>query len=202
MTGVTRKRLLLHKGRSGGDSDPFARLPVEVLQSPACATLPHAAHRVLVALAAQYSGRANGSLSLTRRTAATFGLGNPQTLGTSLAELEARGLIVRTRLGTRIPPRSAFFALGWLRIDEPLRNDPHELTATLMPPDAWTRWIAGARGPHWTVTRRAARYSMCTTVSSACVLRDPLTGSAGVPTNPRCPVAQVCSSKISTRGRR
>lgn len=202
MTGVTRKQLARHKGRNGGDSDPFAMLPVKVLQSPACATLPHVAHRVLVALAAQYSGRANGSLSLTRRTAVTFGLGSPHTLGASLAELEARGLIVRTRLGTRIPPRSALFALGWLRVDEPRAHDPHELRPTLVAPDAWRRWIAGARGPHWTVTRRAARYSRCTSVSSASVLSDSRMSSAGVTTNRRRPVAQVYSSHISNRGRR
>lgn len=199
---MNRRQLLRQKGRAGGDSNPFARLTVELLQSPACATLPHVAHRVLVALAAQYSGRANGSLSLTRRTAITYGLGSPQTLGASLAELEERGLIIRTRFGSRNPPRSALFALGWLHIDEPNRDDPHELSPTLVAPDGWRRWIPAGKGPHWTVTRRAARYSRFTSASSAGVRNERQISSAGVLKNRRRPVAQVYGSKISTRVRR
>lgn len=191
---MARTRLERQKGRRGGGGNPFAMLPVEVLQSPACATLPHVAHRVLVALAAQYSGRGNGSLSLTRSIAVTFGLGSTHTLAASEAELEVRGLIVKTRLGTRIPPRPTLYALGWLRIDEPQRDYPHDVNSTLTPPDAWRRWIPAAKGPHWTVKRRSARWRMCTSGGGASAPIKPRISGACAPKNPLSPVAHVHSS--------
>lgn len=199
---ITRKRLLRHKGRSGGDSDPFAKLPVEVLRSEACRTLPHPAHRVLVMLAAQYNGHGNGSLSLTRKTAAEFGLVDPYTLGASLRELDTRGLILQTRIGTRIPPRSALFALGWLRIDEPLREDPHELKSTLMAPDAWRRWAPSTKGLHWTTPRRAAMYHGATSASSTGLQGNPPISSTGLQGTPPKSVARGYYSQIYTRGRK
>ena len=106
MTGVTRKRLATHKGRRGGDSEHFAMLPDEVLTSDACRTLPHPPFRVLVALAAQYWGRHNGSLTITRSTASKYGIGDTHPLRDGLRELEARGLIICTRPGTRSAPTS------------------------------------------------------------------------------------------------
>jgi hypothetical protein len=162
MTAVTRKPLLRHKGRSGGDTKPFAMLSVEVLTSDAVRTLPHLAHRVLVAVAAQYHGCNNGSLSLTRRTAREYGIGNTHTLAAALRELEERGLIRRTRPGSRIPPRSAFYAVEWLRIDEPLKNDPYDGSSTQTASDRWRQWVAAKRSPHWTITRRSARWRRAT----------------------------------------
>lgn len=122
--------------------DPFAMLPDEVLRSDACRTLPHPPHRVLVALAAQFYGKNNGSLSLTRKTAAEYGLGNPYALERSLRELEERGLIVRTRPGSRIPPRSAFYALTWWPIHDPKPGDPHDARPTVKESNAWAAWRA------------------------------------------------------------
>src|SRR5882724_7752117 len=47
----------------------FAAIPVEVLTSVACRTLPAYAVRVLLAVAAQYRGNNNGDLALTFATA-------------------------------------------------------------------------------------------------------------------------------------
>ena len=162
-----QKRRPFVKGRAGSDSALFAMLPVQVLVSDAARTLPHVAHRVLVALAAEYHGTSNGSLSLTRRTARDYGVANAHALGAALRELEARGLIRQTRPGTRIPPRSAFYALEWRRIDEPLVHDPHDAMPTLSPANRWTNWRASKSYPHWTTPRRSARWPKATSMSGA-----------------------------------
>lgn len=179
---------------------PFAMLPVDVLTCAAVRTLPHVAHRALVAMTAQYHGGRNGSLTLTRRTAKDYGLGSPATLAASLSELEARGLILRTRPGTRVPPRSAMFAVTWRGIDEPLQHDRHDVAPAPIPTHAYARWTTDRRSPHWTVTRRAARYSRCTSASSAGVQGNGLMSSAGVQGKAVFPVAQVYGSQISIRG--
>jgi len=180
----------------------FALLPDDVLRCVAVRTLPHVAHRVLVALTAQYHGGRNGSLSMTRRTAREYGLGSPATLAASLSELEARGLIVRTRPGTRVPPRSALFAVTWRGIDEPLAHDPHDVKPRPIPTHAYANWTTDRRSQHWTVTRRAARYSMCTSSGSAGVLGIGQLSSAGVQGKAAFPVAQVYGSHIPPQGLR
>ena len=198
---ITRRRLLLQKGRLGGDSKPFAMLPVEVLTSDAARTLPHPAHRVLVSLAAQYVGVNNGSLTFTRRTAIDYGIGNPHTLGASLRELEIRGLIVRTRLGSRIPPRSAMFAITWRKIDPANRSYPHDATPTVRAPDTWRSWRAATRRQHWTVdNRRPARWRVDTSMSSAGIHGKAQMGSAGIHASPTRPVARRYRSDISGGG--
>lgn len=167
MSAVTRKRVLLHKSRKGGDSRPFAMLPVDVLTSNAVRTLPHVAFRVLVALAAQCYGVNNGSLSLTRRTAIDYGVGNTHTLYAALEELQVRGLIRQTRLGTHRPPRSAFYALTWWQIHEPDARDPHDATPTLSASEEWRQWNALVTSPHWTVRRRIPRWRRATQAGGA-----------------------------------
>jgi hypothetical protein len=132
MSRLRRKRL---------ETGPFAMLPVDVLTSPAVRTLPHIAHRVLVALAAQFFGRNNGSLTLTRRTAKSYGIGSPLTLAASLGELEARGLIFRTRPGSRIPPRSAMYAIAWKGVDEALVHDAHDATPNPIARHTYGAWV-------------------------------------------------------------
>lgn len=163
---VTRKRLRLHQGRRGA-SAPFAHLPVELLTSLAVKTLPHAAHRVLVALAAQYCGRNNGSLSLPRRVAREYGICDPHVLYDALRELEARGLVSRTRPGTRLPPRAALYAIMWREINEPLPSDPHHVRPTVKAPDTWRSWTPAKEVPYWTIRRRAPRWRVPTTASGA-----------------------------------
>ena len=157
-TKITRKHLRLHKGRSGGDAETFAKLPDEVLRSDAHRTLPHPARSVLVALAAQYRGYNNGSLTLTRDTALEYGITNPYAIDESLRELEARDLILETRPGTRplgtLRARSAMFALIWAKIDPRQPDDPHDATPTIHARDTWRSWKASKSGMHWTVTRR------------------------------------------------
>lgn len=179
---------------------PFAMLPVDVLRTQAWRTLPHQARSVLVVLAAQYSGRDNGSVTLTRRTATDYGLGRPETLYRSLNELQARGLIVRTRPGTRIPPRSAMYALTWRQINEPLRHDPHDVRPTLAPSHTYASWTATRSGPHWTSGRRLPRYRMVTSASTASEHVTAQMSTASGLTSDRARVPHAYSSHISALG--
>jgi hypothetical protein len=145
-------------GRRRSKVGAFAMLPVDVLTSPAVRTLPHVAHRVLVALAAQYTGANNGSLSLTRKSARAFGLSDHHTLYAALRELEVRGLSVQTRPGTRLPPRSALFAITWRGIDEPLSHDWHDVRPNPIPGHGYSKWNPERGEPHWTTERRATRW--------------------------------------------
>jgi len=176
-------------------------LPLDVLTSAAVRTLPHAAYRVLVVIAAQYSGVHNGSLTVTRATLAEHGIRNPHMIGAALAELEARGLIVRTRPGSRIPPRSAMYALAWRPIDDPLEHDRHDARATLTPSHAYASWTPTTDTQHWTVTRRVPMYRMATSPSSAGIHAEAEISSAGIHADAPAPVAHGYSSQISARGR-
>lgn len=191
----------MSRRRPKRESGPFALLPVDVLVSAAVRTLPHAAFRMLVILAAQYSGARNGSLSVTRQTLAQHGVRNPHIIGPALAELEARGLIVRTRPGTRIPPRSAMYAITWRNIDEPLSHDRHDALPTLSPSHAYARWAPATRGQHWTVQRRAPMYRRATSASSAGIHADAQISSAGIHAEASAPVAHGYPSHISVLGR-
>lgn len=185
-----------HRVREEGT---FAMLPDEVLKSDACRTLPHPAHRILVALAAQYFGTNNGSLSLTRKTAAEYGIGNPYALGDGLRELEERGLIAKTRPGRRIPPRSSLFALAWRLINAPNKLDPHDARETMRPADGWRTWKAATRSQHW-ITKRSQRKRRDTRASSAGIHGDDEMSSAGIHDTASGPVAQGYRSDISGDG--
>jgi hypothetical protein len=183
------------------ETGPFAMLPDDVLLSEACRTLPHPAHRVLVVLAAQYFGRNNGSLSLTRTTAAKYGMRNPHTLDASFRELEERGLILRTRPGSRLPPRSALYAITWRPINEPKEYDRHDAMPTLKPSNAYAKWKGTKQRQHWAAgRRRAPRYACATRPSSAGIHGGSKMSSAGIHKAPASPVAQGHGSDISGVG--
>jgi hypothetical protein len=171
-------------------------LPDDMLKSDACRTLPHAAHRILVALAAQYYGKNNGSLSLTRKTSAQYGIRDPYALADGLRELEERGLILRTRPGSRIPPRSSLFAIGWRPIDEPDKLDPHNATPTLSPRDGWRIWKATTRRQGW-ATKRLPRQHSATRTSSTALHGEAEMSSTALHARPSDPVAQRYRSDIS-----
>lgn len=105
--------------------------------SPACRTLSHATFRVLIAIAAQYSGGNNGRLTLPHSEAVKFGHFNPKTLMTAIAELIDRGLIVRTFLGGRGKRGPSRYALTWHRINE---CEEFDLVETRAPSDTWKNW--------------------------------------------------------------
>jgi hypothetical protein len=189
------------RSRATRTEGPFALVPCDVLTCDAVRTLPNVALRVLVALSAQYHGSRNGSLTLTRRTAKAFGIGDAHALGASLRELEERGLIVRTRPGSRLPPRSAMFAVTWRQIDEPLAHDPHDAQPTLKPSNAYGSWKCSENRHHWTARRRAARWRFPTShVAHTPPTKSEMSGA--YPTQDRVfPVAHTNTSQNPAVGR-
>lgn len=112
-----------------------AEIPVEVLEVPAVFTLRHSEFRVLVAFCAAYDGRNNGSLAVTIDRAAELGISR-NGLRRAQKKLEARRLLIRTRTGSRIPPRPHLYALSWLPIDP----GDHGLPPTSVPSNAYLDW--------------------------------------------------------------
>lgn len=123
----------------------FAAIPVEVLQSDAARTLSNASFRVLIAIAAQYRGRNNGDLALTRSIAKTFGINRQENLVTALAELQERGLIVKTRQGGKKPLGPTLYAVTWQRVDD--LGSKIEHGPTMAPAHAWATWKPSAAEP-------------------------------------------------------
>lgn len=118
---MAKKRSMARaKGRQGPrDGERYALMPVEVLQSEACRTLPAAQLRVLVALAAQFTGYNNGRLTLPLSAARAFGIGSNDTLNRGLHELMDRGLIQLTKQGGLPPFGCSTYALCWRQLDDP-----------------------------------------------------------------------------------
>lgn len=103
--------------KSGRCPERFARIPLSVLTSEAVTTLNHAHLRVLLILATQYSGSNNGTMACTPLYARQFGFRGHDTVYKALRELEARGLIVRTRMGIKQRDVFSLYALGWEDVD-------------------------------------------------------------------------------------
>jgi len=126
-------------GKTWDRPDRFALVPLEVLQSESVRTLPNYALRVLLALAAQFNGRNNGDLSLTAAEARRFGVTSTWQLYGALDDLQRRGLVIRTRQGGKRPMGCTLYGVGWVRIHESAKYDPH-VGATVRPVNGWARW--------------------------------------------------------------
>lgn len=116
----------------------FAQVPVEVLTSEACRTLSNYAHRVLIALAAQFRGNNNGDLSLTWSMAPAFGINSKEQLNSSTKILIERGLITKTRQGGKKPLGPTLFAVTWHPIND-LRGKI-DSGPTTSASNAWAAW--------------------------------------------------------------
>ena len=119
----------------------YAMIPVEVLTSDACRTLPHSARTALIALAAQYRGRNNGDLSLTWATGKPFGINSKCQLIGGIALLLERGLIQKTRQGGKKPLGPSLYAITWMPVDD--LNGKIESGPTTAPSNAWATWSSG-----------------------------------------------------------
>jgi len=117
----------------------FAAIPVEVLTSVACRTLPAYAVRVLLAVAAQYRGNNNGDLALTFATARPFGIVCKAQLFGALGMLKKRGLIEQTRQGGKKPMGPTLYAVSW----QPISDLDGKIAsgATTAASNAWAQWI-------------------------------------------------------------
>lgn len=123
----------------------FAQIPVEVLTSDACRTLPHWARTDLLAIAAQYRGNNNGDLALTESIGRQFGINSKWQLVDGLALLLERGLIQRTRQGGKKPLGPSLYALTWQPIDD--LQGKIDSGPTTAPSNAWVRWVGPASVP-------------------------------------------------------
>lgn len=118
----------------------FAAIPVEVLTSDACRTLPHWARTNLTALAAEYRGNNNGDLSLTWATGRAYGVNSKWQLIDGLALLLERGLIQKTRQGGKKPLGPTLYAITWQPIDD--LGGKIESGPTTTASNAWAEWVA------------------------------------------------------------
>lgn len=139
-----------HPRKSNG-AGRFARVPLTVLATPAVITLEHAAFRIMVLLAAQYTGYNNGALGITRDQAAQNGIGSNRTLYGALRELEARGLLERTYHASRVPPRPTMYALTWVSVD-----DTEYSKSERLPTHAYREWQPKQK-PKFTVVKNDMR---------------------------------------------
>jgi hypothetical protein len=127
-----------HSRRTTGER--YALVPIEVLLSPACSTLPHFAFRLLVAIAAQYNGRNNGDLCMTWDICRTFGITSKGNLVDGLALLIRRGLIVKTRQGGKRPAGPCLYAVTWKPIDERAGGYECGIVTTFKAANNWVDW--------------------------------------------------------------
>ena len=118
----------------------FAAIPVEVLTSDACRTLPAYTVRVLLAIAARYRGNNNGDLCMTWGTGRDFGIDSKKQLIASLAVLLERGLIAKTRQGGKRPLGPSLYAITWQPIDD--LKDKIDSGPTTAATNAWAHWHA------------------------------------------------------------
>ena len=182
----------------------FAAIPVEVLQSDATRTLSNASFRVLIAIAAQYRGRNNGDLAMTRSIAKTFGINRQENLVTALAELQERELIVKTRQGGKKPLGPTLYAVTWQRVDDLGAKIEHG--PTMAPTNAWATWKPSPAEPkpaapkinHW--VRRGTRSGPLVDQTAPILgplvdQRTPIIGSAGGPPSRISPEGHALRSR-------
>lgn len=125
------------------NGEHYAMLPVKVLMSDACRTLPNWAHRTLVAIAAQYRGNNGGDLAMTWSMGRKFGITSKGLLVLSLTMLLDRGLIQKTRQGGKKPLGPTLYALTWKPIDA--CGGKLDVPPTTVPTHAWAMWVSAPR---------------------------------------------------------
>ena len=109
------KKLALKSAKQARGGGGFLPMRSDMLQSDALAKLsPHACKLLLDLCSGWRLGR-NGAMAAAWVWAKARGWKSKETLFRAIAELEASGLIVRTRQGGMHMPN--LFALGWLAID-------------------------------------------------------------------------------------
>ena len=126
----TRRR---KTGRSGAT---YLGLPHYVVRSEEFGHLSGWELKLLVEIAAKYSGHNNGDLSCAYSQLEDRGWRSKGTLWTSLRALLARGWIERTRHGGR--HRCALYAVSWWPIDR-CEGKGLEVAATASASNAWQK---------------------------------------------------------------
>jgi len=115
----------------------FAAIPLEVLEHEACTTLNPTAFKVLVVIAAGYSGRNNGTMACTQVWGEKFGIRGTDTARLALRELVQRGLLEVTRPGIKMRSTPTLYALTWQPINS---RDGRLLDRAELPPRGFRNW--------------------------------------------------------------
>lgn len=119
------------KGRRG--SGRFAGIPHAVMETTHFNTLSFSARSLLLQLAYQYNGHNNGDLTAAYSVLSKRGFSSKNTIETARNQLEQKGFIECTRLGTT--GRCHLFALTWAPIDE--CRGKLDIPATKIPSGLW-----------------------------------------------------------------
>jgi len=90
------------KNRSPGITEAHIRIPLEVLQSPAFIALPASAVKLYIDMASYLRGTNNGNINATLSDLRHRGWSSSATLAKALRQLEAVGLIAKTRETTGV----------------------------------------------------------------------------------------------------
>lgn len=131
-------RMARPRFKSGAHSKHFLNVPVDVLKSPACRTLPLSALKVLICIASQYKGHRNGDMSIARPIVEEFGMRSRRQIFGAVKLLEERGLITKTRQGG-LGIGCNLYAVTWFGIDE--CGGKHDVVPRAVPTNAWRMWI-------------------------------------------------------------
>ncbi|WP_372377349.1 hypothetical protein ACBZ91_10580 [Vibrio natriegens] len=123
----------------------FAGIPIFVMESEAYVALPPLAKCLLYELVAQYNGRNNGYLSLTRTDLKSRGFNSHTSNSKAIKYLIESGLITQTRCGGVAKGKRVchLFALNWQPIDEKI-NKP--LSVNLPFTGSFQAWLMGMYG--------------------------------------------------------
>ena len=120
--------------RGNGAFLPFR---LDVLRSPALASLSPFASKLLLDIASQWSMGKNGDASVAfEKVLRVRGWRSKATLYKSLKELVASGLIIQTRQGSL--HECSLYALGWLAIDD--CGSKLDIKRTASPLDSWRKF--------------------------------------------------------------
>jgi hypothetical protein len=94
----------------------FTALPHAVLNCAQYRKLGYTARSLLFDLTLQWNSKNNGALVLCQKAMRPLGWSSNDTLSRATLELEANGLIIKTRQG-RKPSVASWFALSWVTLD-------------------------------------------------------------------------------------
>jgi hypothetical protein len=104
--------------------------------SPAIASLPNLAFRIMVIAAAEFNGHNNGDISLARPILAQYGIARSGAVQKAIDLLKERGLLIQTRQGGL--GQCSLYALPWECLTE--RTSKLDRPLPKLPDTGFMRW--------------------------------------------------------------
>lgn len=102
------------KRRNPKIKEPFAMVPLWMLDHPAFISLGFASKALLVEFLGSYNGVNNGTIWIAPQILKAKGFGR-STITRSIVELREHGFIYQTKRGGNVGGGCAFYALTWLK---------------------------------------------------------------------------------------